>query len=183
MARNALSILVVAGVVLVAVVLWNRPTNLGPLPDVELQHLTGASKSVTLADVRGKVTILNFWGTWCPPCRDEFPHIVDLYRAFGDRPDFRLLAVSCDGEHDDDVDALKHATSQFLHQQGTSDFPTYVDRARITREALARVGAFQGVYPTTLIVDRKGIIRGTWVGYRPGAEVAMHSLIGKLLAE
>ena len=58
------------------------------LPYLELQPLTGDSKWTSLRDLAGHVTVVNYWGTWCAPCRLEFPHIVELALKFGDRDDF-----------------------------------------------------------------------------------------------
>jgi cytochrome c-type biogenesis protein len=126
--------------------------------------------------------LVNIWGTWCPPCREEFPHIVELYRHYRDRPRFSLLAVSTSGGDDDDVDALRAATLEFLDQQKASDLPTYVDPGKKTREA---IGAIVGmvVYPTTVLVDAQGRVRGHWIGYRTGTEREMSLLIDHLLAE
>lgn len=67
----------------------------GPVPDFQLQDLQG--KDVRLSDFRGKIVFLNFWATWCPPCREEMPSMEELYRAMRGRP-FVMLAVSVDND-------------------------------------------------------------------------------------
>src|SRR2546423_547427 len=62
-------------------------------PAFALPDLSG--KTVQLADFRGKVTLVNFWASWCAPCRDEFPHMAELYRDFAKRP-FAIAAISDD---------------------------------------------------------------------------------------
>jgi len=62
------------------------------------------------------------------------------------------------------------------------DLPTYADPRSVARAAVDAVAGFDG-YPTTLILDRQGVIRGVWVGYAPGAERQMQRLIEQLLAE
>ena len=52
-----------------------------PAPEFELKDLAG--KNVRLSDYRGKVVLLNFWATWCPPCKEEMPWFVDLQRRYG----------------------------------------------------------------------------------------------------
>ncbi|RMF97283.1 MAG: TlpA family protein disulfide reductase, partial [Planctomycetota bacterium] len=80
---------------------WPAPENHAgvgsPLPAIDLQPLTADSGPVATADIEGKVVLLNFWGTWCPPCRQEAPHIDALYQTFGGNEGFRLLSVSCSG--------------------------------------------------------------------------------------
>jgi thiol-disulfide isomerase/thioredoxin len=176
--------LIVALVVLGAVVVWwTTPAVLEPLTTLELEPLTIAGHRVTIGDVQGRVALINLWGVWCPPCRAEFPDIVHVHRAFANRPDFRLFAVSCGAGGDDDFDSVRQSTTQFLGEQNTSHFPTYFDRDGHTRAALSSIGAFRNSYPTTVVIDRKGMVRGKWVGYRSGAEVEMSSLIERLLAE
>jgi len=62
-------------------------------PAFALPDLSG--RTVRLADFRGKVTLVNFWASWCAPCRDEFPHMAELYRDFAKRP-FAIAAISDD---------------------------------------------------------------------------------------
>ncbi|MHB1036736.1 MAG: TlpA family protein disulfide reductase [Pirellulales bacterium] len=154
------------------------------LTRVDLQPLTGEAKPVTLADLAGKVTLINFWGTWCPPCRMEFPRLVPIYDEFRARSDFRFLSVSSGTELTEpeaDVNALRQDTLAFLFQVRL-DVPTYTDADGRTRQAINAAGGFEG-YPTTLVLDRKSIIRGAWAGYEPGLEQEMRDLVVKLLEE
>ena len=61
-------------------------------PNFTLETLTG--ESVTLADFKGKKVILNFWATWCPPCRTEMPHFQDYYEEYGEQEDVIILAAN-----------------------------------------------------------------------------------------
>ncbi len=94
-----------------------------PLPRLELVGLTGGAEPVTLADLRGKVTLVNFWGTWCPPCRDELPHIAAIYHKYRDRDDVRVLAVSC-GRGLEDVAQLRHLPRRSSSRSGLRCPPT-----------------------------------------------------------
>jgi len=153
------------------------------LPHLQLQPLTGDSESLELADLRGRVVLLNFWGTWCPPCRLEFPHIEELGKRFKRNPKFRLLAVSCGTGPDRELEELRAATSAFL-EQSRSTLPTYADQYAYTRRGLAMTtGESQLAYPSTIILDPQGIIRGLWEGYNPESIVEMRELVEKLAAE
>ena len=66
-----------------------------PAPNFQLRDMNG--RMVSLTDLRGKVVLLNFWATWCGPCRVEMPAMERLYRAY-DRKDFEILAVSTDAQ-------------------------------------------------------------------------------------
>ncbi len=139
------------------------------LPALQLEPLTGDSQPVTLDDLAGKVVLINFWGTWCPPCREELPDIVALDKKYRDRADFRLLAVSCGSGGETDPDVLRSETAAMLHL-GRIDMPTYTDPQYVSRRALEQLGGFDG-YPTTLILDRDGVIRGLWRGAASAEEL------------
>jgi len=151
------------------------------LAKLELEPLTGSAQPVTLADLGGRVVLLNFWGTWCGPCRTELSHLADIERRFRDQPAFKLLAVSCGRGPQEDLAALDYDTRTFL-QQANIDMPTYSDPGQISRQAVAEAVGFPG-YPTTLLLDRRGEIRGLWSGFRPGDEAEMRQLIVQLLKE
>ncbi len=179
-----------AAVVALAVIqyFW-RPANPGTsgdgigraLPDLQLQPLTGDGQPVSLKDLSGKVTLLDFWGTWCPPCRAEFPHIAAIANEHRDRPDFQLLAVSCGDTGDDNSATLRPDTDAFL-KNNKLNVPTYWDPQGHTRQQVEKIAGFEG-YPTTLVIDRQGVIRGRWVGYEWGTERQIASLVAKLLSE
>jgi thiol-disulfide isomerase/thioredoxin len=149
------------------------------LPHLELKPLTGNGKAVTLADLDGKVTLIDYWGTWCPPCAEEFPHIATLAAKYRDRPDFSVLAVSCGGRSAERFDEIAVETEAFL-QSFKIDMPTYKDPGGFSRRGVDMVAGFAG-YPTTIVLDRQGVIRGMWVGYRQGYERQIEKLVGELL--
>jgi thiol-disulfide isomerase/thioredoxin len=153
------------------------------LPYLKLEGLTGDAQNVSLDDLQGHVTLLNFWGTWCPPCLREFPHIVEIAEIFRNQADFRLLAVSCGQGNDEDLKHLRRETEIFLEVTKAA-LPTYADEKGATRQAMTAALGLDGfAYPTTLVLDRQGTIRGFWVGYAPGSERAMRALIQELLDE
>jgi thiol-disulfide isomerase/thioredoxin len=152
-----------------------------PLPVLELAPLTGASEGLSLEKLRGKVALVNFWGTWCPPCREEFPHMVDLWEEFRGNPEFVLVSVSCTQADKEPMDVLRQETAKFLAAQGTN-MPTYADSQGVSRRILDSViGGL--AFPTTILLDRDGIIRAVWVGYGSGDQKQMERMVEKLLAE
>lgn len=151
------------------------------LPHLELEPLTSAEEAVSLDDLQGKVVVVNFWGTWCPPCRLELPHLVELNEELKDDPGFQLLAVSCGPGTPEEIETLYEDTAAFLDQQGI-EMPTYADPDYTARQAFNSIGGFQG-YPTTFVLDGAGVIRGVWVGFTQKMPDQIDALVKKLLAE
>ncbi|MDZ4817877.1 MAG: TlpA disulfide reductase family protein [Planctomycetota bacterium] len=151
------------------------------LPALQLQPLTGATQPVDLKSIEGKVVLLNFWGTWCPPCVREFPHLAAINQEFADRPDFQYLSVSCSGGDDsgEGINDLRTLTERFMQEQNIVH-PTYYDANGTTRGILSLAKLFQA-YPTTFILDKSGAIRGVWQGFPEGADGQMRSIIESLL--
>lgn len=148
------------------------------LEALDLQPLVGTSRTLDLKSLQGKVVLLNFWGTWCPPCRAEFPHLAKLEAEWHDSPNFRGVFVSC-GAGRDNLGELREQTVAFLkdHQPAPA---IYADPDGRTRAAVSKAVGFRG-YPTTLVLDGEGNVRGHWVGYRSGVEVEIESLVRELV--
>jgi thiol-disulfide isomerase/thioredoxin len=108
-------------------------------------------KNVTLGALKGKVVFLNFWATWCPPCREEMPSMETLYQHFKDRG-LEFLAVDIQ-ESGDDVGA-------FMEKYGLN-FPAALDSS-------GNISNRYGIrsIPTTFIIDREGLILASTVGGR-----------------
>jgi thiol-disulfide isomerase/thioredoxin len=119
-----------------------------PSPDFTLPLLDGGT--IRLHDLNG-LTLLNFWATWCPPCREEIPSLEALYRRFRDAG-LELVAV--------DIQENKDAVAAFIQQFGMS-FPVALDA---TGEVSMRYG-IQSI-PTTLLIDREGNIIASAIGGR-----------------
>jgi thiol-disulfide isomerase/thioredoxin len=107
-------------------------------PALALPDLAG--DTVTLAGFRGKVTLVNFWASWCDPCREEFPHMAELYHEF-DRKDFEIAGVS------DDVDSGRR---QAFVRQYRPPFPILVGGGR-----MKQVYHYRGL-PYSVLLDRQG---------------------------
>ena len=154
-----------------------------PLRYLELLPLTGGQPRVGRQDLLGHVTLLNFWGTWCPPCRAELPHLAELRQRYAGREAFRLLAVSCPAAGEpDDVQSLRENTEALLKRLRL-DLPTYYDPQLETRASVDRPTREDDYYPLSLLLDRKGVIRAVWSSYRPGVETEMERFIDMLLEE
>lgn len=122
-----------------------------PAPALELKDLVGAPHD--LAQLNGRVVLINFWATWCPPCRREIPSMERLSQNFK-REAFSVLAVDI-GEDTDTIDAF---TSQL---DTTPTFPILLDPRSRTLQTWAVAGL-----PTTFLVDKQGSIVARAIGGR-----------------
>ena len=123
----------------------DRPQQLGtPAPQFTV---TDAQHTVSLAQMRGHVVLLNFWASWCGPCLEELPSLEALHHSM---PDLNILGVS--------IDEDTSAYSRFLVAHKV-DFPTVVDP---TQHSNGLYGTFRP--PETFVIDRNGIIRRKFIG-------------------
>jgi thiol-disulfide isomerase/thioredoxin len=131
-------------------------------PDFTLETLDGGSLS--LSSFRGKVVLINFWASWCSPCRSEMPELQQAYVELGD--DFVILAVN--QTKADDVDDVRN----FVAEQRLG-FPILLDKDGAISDAY-RASAL----PTSVFVDREGIIYMVQVGSMTKAFV--ESVVGEI---
>ena len=119
-------------------------------PDFELTTLEG--KKVKLSDYQGKKVILNFWATWCPPCKAEMPHMQNYYEDFAEQENVEILAVNLtSGDSADKVD-------DFVLDYGLT-FPIPMDTEGSVGETFEAI-----TIPTSYMIDTKGRIQNKIVG-------------------
>jgi len=151
------------------------------LPWTELPPLLYADAPVAAADVAGQITLVNFWGPWCPPCREEFPKLMTLREGFAREPRFRLLSVACAASADEPEAALLDDTKAYLEWLKQKP-PIHGDpNVAFRRELVMRAKMEDFAYPTTVLLDGSGVIRGVWVGYYEGEEAQIRQIISNLL--
>ena len=122
-------------------------------PDFRLTNLDG--RVVMLSDFRGKTVVLNFWATWCPPCREEMPEFQELWEARGGDGEGDLVVLAVNFLRDDTVGAA----TRFIEARGFT-FPVVFDTT--SGDVAARYGV-RGL-PATFFIDRKGVVRTTALG-------------------
>jgi thiol-disulfide isomerase/thioredoxin len=120
-----------------------------PAPDLKLKDLN--DKDVSLADYKGKVVLLNFWATWCDPCRVEIPWLIDMQNKYGPRG-FTVVGVAMD-EEGKPVVAPFIAKERFdvKGAQLPMSYPILIG----TDEAADKFGGILG-YPTSFLINREG---------------------------
>jgi thiol-disulfide isomerase/thioredoxin len=128
-----------------------------------------------------RVTLVHFWGTWCSPCRQELPELADLYGELKSHPSFRFVSVTCAGFDDRSLPTLWRRTDYFYRANGI-ELPTYADPTTAARRRLLQMMQREGMaYPTTVVIDRGGVIRGTWIGVPPDGVRAIRTRVDQLL--
>lgn len=135
-------------------------------PDFTLKSLDG--DNLRLAEQRGQVVMINFWASWCGPCRQEMPLLNDLYQRYG-KAGFTILGVNVEN----DLEAAKK-----LLKDIPVSFPIlFDDHSTVSR--LYDIDAM----PTTVMVDRDGKVRYLHRGYKPGFEAHYQAQIKELIRE
>jgi peroxiredoxin len=137
-----------------------------PLPAGDFTIPTLDGGHFRLIDQRGKVVFVNFWATWCPPCRAELPTMERLWRQHQNEP-FVMLAVS--------IDAKPAVVRPFVTQQGFT-FTVGVD----PEQRLVNMFRVRGL-PATFVVDRQGRVAAAALGPRLWDSASAHALIERLV--
>jgi peroxiredoxin len=142
-----------------------RPARAKLAPEFTLSALGG--ERISLRDLRGKLVLLNFWATWCPPCKEEMPSMERLYRRYQPRG-FTILAVSIDrgGEA---------AVREFAKAHGLT-FPIGLD-PKVDVANLYGVRAL----PSTFLIDKTGHTVAVALGPRDWDSTAAHAVVEELL--
>jgi thiol-disulfide isomerase/thioredoxin len=137
-----------------------------PAPDFTLKSMSG--ENVKLSELQGNVVMINFWATWCGPCRQEMPLLDEFYKKYK-KLGFVLLGVNVEEDSSKAAGYLKEVPVTF---------PILYDNTNKVSE-LYDVDAM----PTTVLVDRGGNLRFVHRGYKPGDEQQYKKLMKKLMRE
>lgn len=125
-------------------------------PDFEMKDIA-SGKTFKLSDQKGKVVLIDFWATWCGPCRMEIPHLIELHDEYKHK-DFTMVGVSLDQRGESVVIPF--------YKSWKMTYPVVVDQYG---EVARNYGGIRSI-PTALLVDKQGRIINAFVGYRPKEE-------------
>ncbi len=137
-----------------------------PAPDFVLKSNSG--ENIRLSDLRGEVVLLNFWATWCGPCRQEMPLLDDLHARYKDMG-FKVIGVNVEN---------KPEKADAMLAKNPVSFPILYDTESVVSK-LYNVDAM----PTTVVVDRDGNMRHLHRGFKPGYEDAYAAQVKQLFRE
>ena len=137
-----------------------------PAPDFTLKSLTG--KNLKLSEMAGNVVLINFWASWCGPCREEMPLLNDLHNKYGPLG-FSVYGVNVE----EDVNGAKGFLKDF-----PVDFPVLLDSSNEVSKQYNVIAM-----PTTVVVDRDGKVRYLHKGYKSGDEARYRQMVKKLVRE
>ena len=139
-----------------------------PQPDWQLPVIANGQGALSSSDFAGQVVYVDFWASWCGPCRLSLPAINSLFQEFNETG-FRVVAISVDYVEADALDFL---------QRYPVDYPVVLDSTGDS----GRVFAVSGM-PSGYLIDRSGAIREVHVGFRKGDEALLRDSIARLLNE
>ena len=137
-----------------------------PAPDFALRSMQGPS--MRLSEHLGEVVIINFWATWCGPCRQEMPLLDELYGKY-QRAGLVMLSVNIDENAEPAIEMARTLKISY---------PVLFD----TRKAVSRAYDVSAM-PVTVLVDRAGVVRYVSEGYKPGYEKRYTEKLRELLNE
>lgn len=136
-------------------------------PEIKLRDIN--NKEVKLSDYQGKVVLVNFWATWCGPCKVEMPHLDEMDKEFEARG-FEVLSISTD-------DARAASMVKPFIKKNDYQFTVLLDK---TTEVVSKYNPAKTL-PYTAIIDREGNIAHVHMGYNPGDEEKMRQEVEALL--
>jgi peroxiredoxin len=140
-----------------------------PAPDFHVTTVTGPKAELSLASLRGKVVLLDFWGTFCEPCKKSFPELDALQRRYASGG-LRVIGISEDEDED------KGKIPGFADSYGAKFALAWDADKSIARRYKP------DTMPTSLLIDKDGIVRFVHVGFHDGEEVEIERELKGLLA-
>ena len=164
--RSSPRLLMVCLISLLCVSLAGAASVKGPAPNFTLKSLSG--ENLKLSEMTGNVVLINFWASWCGPCREEMPLLNALHKKY--QPlGFTVLGINVEEQTD--------KARGFLSNYPV-DFPILLDK---TNEVSRQYKVI--AMPTTVVVDRDGNMRYLHEGYKPGDEKKYRQMVKKLVRE
>jgi peroxiredoxin/Flp pilus assembly protein TadD len=141
-----------------------------PAPEWELRDLSG--KTVKLSDFKGKIVVLDWWGSWCPPCRAELPSFQAMYEKYKDKG---VVFLGMNWERPGEPEVRMKKVTEFMTENKYT-FPVVIDHDKVAAEAYEVQG-----FPTVYLIDKTGTIRYRNLGYDVGVEQILEAQLLSLM--
>ena len=135
-------------------------------PDFTLKNLQGSN--IRLSEYRGQVVLLNFWASWCGPCRQEMPLLDRIHQRYQDAG-FAVVSVNVEGDQ---------VPARALAQETGVTFPVLID----TNQQVSELYGLEAM-PSSILIDRDGVVRYIHHGYQPGDEALYLKVVKQLIKE
>ena len=154
-----------------------------PAPQLDLVQLSEDLPGKRIRSVElGKVTLLHCWGTWCGPCRMEYPELSAMTRELEIDRRFVFVSVSCEMGPGETFEDLLTKTRDYFHSEGIVG-EAFADPTGVTRRSLVeRMERGSLYYPTSMLIDGEGKIAGVWEGYAPQSVGEIKTRASQLMA-
>lgn len=144
-----------------------KPKESSIAPDFTLKTLEG--REIVLSGLKGKVVLLDFWATWCSPCKESIPHLIQLHKEYQGKG-FELIGMSMDKGGEAEM------VQRFVNQM---DIPYPI---LMTPEGVSRNFKVTGL-PTAILIDKEGKIREKIVGFNSAIGQQISAKVGELISE
>ncbi len=139
-------------------------------PNFEAKDIEG--NDISLSKLKGSVVLIDFWASWCAPCKQEMPFLTELYQSYKDQG-FEVIAIN--------LDTQEKNMTKFLKQMNTTpEFKITFDVVHDPKGEIASKYNLEGM-PTTVLVDRKGKIRYRYTGFHPSKKESYKADLETLL--
>lgn len=139
----------------------------------DLRFKDSAGRPITLSELRGKVVLLHFWGSWCPPCQRELPELLKLQRSLSKSSDIKMVLLQVREDFSTSRKAIAHQRLNLrLHDSGSKDSKD--ESLSLANGTMLKDRDIAAVFPTTYVLDKHGIVLFShngpvhdWLGYLP----------------
>lgn len=154
----------------------NYPVLKDDIADVDIDLVKGGTMKIK--DYRGKVVLLNLWATWCGPCREEMPHLIELKKKYGDNG-FEVIGLNVGFQDTDEPEPIDDI--QAFAKKMRLNYELARIQPDVTKK-LQKIAQISAV-PESFLVDREGRLRGVFVGGGPNVISKLKTTVDRVMAE
>ncbi len=154
----------------------NYPVLKDDIADVDIELVKGGTMKIK--DYRGKVVLLNLWATWCGPCRQEMPHLVELQEKYGDKG-FGVIGLNVGFQDTDEPEPIDEIEAFAKKMRLNYELARVQPEVSKKLQKIAQVSAV----PESFLVDREGKLRGVFIGGGPKVIAQLKTTVERVMAE